>query len=324
MDTARAGDEPCVMTQISAVLVDPKAEGHLVLGKVDAPIPRPGEALVQVKATSLNRGEIRRASMGTAGQRIGWDFAGVVERAAENGMGPGASTKVVGMLPSGAWASQLAVPVESLAVVPDGVDFAHAATLPVAGLTALYGLEHAPRGLLARRALITGGTGGVGYFAIQLAKLAGAHVTAVVRSSEQASIVKDAGADTVVVGDAPIDGPLDFVLDGVGGPVLAKAIRKLGKTGGAVIYGTTGEGALTFELKEFYPLGGASIYGFILFHELGSQPAGLGLARLAALVAAKKLRSPIEVEADISEIGSIARKLMDRSIRGKAVLHFER
>ena len=85
------------MTQIHAVLIDPKAEGHVSLGLVDLPVPRANEALVRVKATSLNRGEIRRASMGVAGQRIGWDFAGVVEKAAENGTGPREGARVVGI-----------------------------------------------------------------------------------------------------------------------------------------------------------------------------------------------------------------------------------
>jgi NADPH2:quinone reductase len=321
VDIGRARREDSPMTQIDAVLVDPKAEGHVSLGKVDAPVVRPTEALVRVRATSLNRGEIRRASMGVAGQRIGWDFAGVIEEAAENGTGPRKGARVVGMLGSGAWAERIAAPTESLAVLPDAVDFAHAATLPVAGLTALYGLDLA-RGLIGRRVLVTGGTGGVGHFAIQLAKIGGAHVTATVRRREQARVVEEAGADAVVVGDGALDSSLDFVLDGVGGPVLTKALAKLGKTGAAVVYGTTGAERLDFDLRGFYPLGGATIYGFILFHELGSQPAGLGLARLASLVAAGRLRSPIEVEGGLQEIGSLAKKLVDRAFTGKAVVRF--
>jgi NADPH:quinone reductase-like Zn-dependent oxidoreductase len=314
-------EDPRPMTQINAVLVDPKAEGHVALGRVDLPVPRANEALVRVRATSLNRGEIRRASMGVAGQRIGWDFAGVVEKAAENGAGPHEGARVVGMLGAGAWAELIAAPTESLAVLPDAVDFTRAATLPVAGLTALYGLDLA-RGLIARRVLVTGGTGGVGHFAIQLAKVGGAHVTATVRRPEQAKVVEEAGADVVVVGDGAIDGPFDFVLDGVGGAVLARALAKLGKAGAAVVYGTTGTERLDFDLRGFYPLGGATIYGFILFHEMGSQPAGLGLARLASLVAEGRLRAPVEVEGKLQYIGPLAKKLMDRSYTGKAVVHF--
>ena len=82
------------------------------------------------------------------------------------------------------------------------VTFAQAATLPVAGLTALYALTK--RGLLLhRRVCITGATGGVGDFAIQLAHLAGAQVIAQVRRPDQVAVVKQIGADDVVIGEDP-------------------------------------------------------------------------------------------------------------------------
>src|SRR5207247_11345890 len=85
--------------------------------------------------------------------------------------GPRVGARVVGLLPEGAWAERVAVPTHALAALPDKVTFAQAATLPVAGLTALYAL--AKRGpLLGRRVLVTGATGGGGYFADQLARLA--------------------------------------------------------------------------------------------------------------------------------------------------------
>ena len=78
------------------------------------------------------------------------------------------------------WAERIALRTTDIAAIPDKVSDADAATLPVAGLTALYALERCER-LLASRVLITGATGGVGYFACQLARLMGAHVTAVLR-----------------------------------------------------------------------------------------------------------------------------------------------
>lgn len=310
------------MSQIAAVLVEPSARGHVVVKKVEAPSPRPGEALVRVHATSINRGEIRRAGQGPAGRRIGWDFAGVVERAADDVPGPKAGARVVGMLPTGAWAELVSAPVASLAVLPDAVDFARAATLPVAGLTALYGLDRA-RGLVGRKVLVTGGTGGVGHFAIQLARIGGAHVVATVRREDQAAIVRDAGAHDAIVGDDVASaGPFDFVLDGVGGPLLGSALAHLAKNGAAVLYGATGGAQVSFEVPAFYPVGGASIYGFILFHELASEPAGLGLSRLAALVEQGRLRAPVEVEGELDRIGELAQQLEDRRFSGKAVVRF--
>lgn len=312
------------MSLIDAVLVEPSARGHVVLKKVEAPVARAGEALVRVHATSLNRGEIRFAGQGAAGRRIGWDFAGVVERAADDVPGPAVGTRVVGMLRTGAWAEVIAAPVEALAALPAGVDFARAATLPVAGLTALYGLDRA-HGLLGRKVLITGGTGGVGHFGIQLARLGGAQVIATVRRAEQAALVRDAGAHEVVIGEDQqmlrAAGPFDHVLDGVGGNTLAAALASLAKNGSAVVYGATGGGEIPLDARAFYPTGGASLYGFILFHELLSNPAGLGLARLARLLDDGRLRAPIEVEGKLGELPELAQRLEDRAFTGKAVVH---
>jgi NADPH:quinone reductase-like Zn-dependent oxidoreductase len=310
------------MSLIDAVVVEPSARGHVISKKVEPPTARPGEALVRVHATSLNRGEIRGAGSGPAGRRIGWDFAGIVERASEDGQGPKTGERVVGMLRTGAWAELVVAPVESLAVIPAKVDFARAAALPVAGLTALYGLDRAG-GLIGKHVLVTGGTGGVGHLAIQLAKLGGARVTATVRREEQSKIVREAGAHDVIVGDAKLPGPFDFVLDGVGGPTLASAATQLAKGGSIVIYGATGGGEITLDLRSFYPVGSASIYGFILFHELGSHPAGRGLARLLGLVEAGLLKPPIEVEGKLAEIGELAQALEDRKYTGKAIVHFK-
>src|SRR5689334_25030610 len=144
-----------------AVVVDPAAPGRLTIASVPDPTPDRSEAVVRVRAISLNRGEVRRAGMAAAGWRPGWDFAGEVERAAADGSGPRAGSRVVGMLGEGAWAERVAVPTHALAELPDKVTFSQAATLPVAGLTALYAM--AKGGLLVgKRVLVTGATGGVG------------------------------------------------------------------------------------------------------------------------------------------------------------------
>ena len=155
------------MAPNQAVVVDQNVPGKLIIRDVAMPQPLPSEALVGVSAISLNRGETRRSTQAEDGWRPGWDLAGVVEQAASDGSGPHTGSRVVGFLPAGAWARYVAVPTHGLASLPDTVTFAQAATLPVAGLTALYAL--AKRGqLLHRRVLITGATGGVGDFAVQL------------------------------------------------------------------------------------------------------------------------------------------------------------
>ncbi len=141
---------------IRAVVVDPAVEGRLVIKEVPAPSATQSDALVRVKAISLNLGETRNAlTEAPAGWRPGWDFAGVVEKAAADGSGPKAGARVVGMVFQGSWAELLAVPESFLAELPDSVSFEQAATLPVAGLTALYGLER-NGSILERKVLITG------------------------------------------------------------------------------------------------------------------------------------------------------------------------
>jgi NADPH2:quinone reductase len=161
---------------IRAVVVDPAVEGRLAIKQVPAPVPTPADALVRVKAISLNLGETRNAlTEAPSGWRPGWDFAGVVEKAAADGSGPKAGARVVGMMFQGSWAELLAVPESFLAELPESVSFSQAATLPVAGLTPLYGLErNGP--LRERKVLITGASGGVGLFGCQIARDAGAHV----------------------------------------------------------------------------------------------------------------------------------------------------
>src|SRR5918911_698211 len=169
------GERAGLEEEMRAVVVDPEAPGRLVLREVEPPTPGEEEALVRVAAISLNRGELRRAASAPAGWRPGWDLAGTVEQAAADGSGPPAGARVVGLLNPGAWAEVVAVPTRELAALPDGCSFAQAATLPVAGLTALWALERGGL-LLDQRVLVTGASGGVGHLACQLARQAGARV----------------------------------------------------------------------------------------------------------------------------------------------------
>ena len=133
-----------------AVVVDHAVPGTLAIREVAPPTPLPSEALVRVAAISLNRGETRRAMEAADGWCPGWDLAGVVTQAAANGSGPRTGARVVGFLRSGAWAESVVVPTNALAALPDAVTFAQAATLPVAGLTALYASPSAVSAASAR------------------------------------------------------------------------------------------------------------------------------------------------------------------------------
>src|SRR5438552_3764589 len=121
-----------------AIVIDPNAPGRFIIRDCPDPLPLHNQAVVRVHAFSLNRGEVRYSMTAPAGRRPGWDLAGVVEHAAADGTGPKAGARVAGILNVGAWAQRVVVPTDALAELPENVSFTDAATLPVAGLTALY------------------------------------------------------------------------------------------------------------------------------------------------------------------------------------------
>jgi NADPH:quinone reductase len=148
--------------QVRGVVVDPAAPGKLAIKPVELRDPDRDEVAVQVTAISLNRGETRRAiQQAEPGWRPGWDFAGVVGTAAADGSGPKPGTRVVGILPSGAWAERVNCRTHAVAALPEAVGDAEAATLPVAGLTALHALRQGGL-LLGRKVLVDGASGGSG------------------------------------------------------------------------------------------------------------------------------------------------------------------
>ena len=101
--------------------------------------PHRGEALVEVRAFSINRGELRMLRTAADGWRPGWDFAGILRSDVDGG--PKAGARVVGIRQGGTWSERVTVPEGSMAELPDGVSFTQAATLPTAGLTALRTLR---------------------------------------------------------------------------------------------------------------------------------------------------------------------------------------
>lgn len=303
-----------------ALVAAPNRDDKVELREVPEPAAGRHEAVVEVHAISLNRGELTRLAVAQDGWRPGWDIAGVVLRAAEEGSGPAVGARVVGLLTGGAWSERVAVPTAQLAELPASLSFAAAATLPVAGLTALRTLRVGGP-LLGKRLLITGAAGGVGRFAIQLARRAGAHVTAVAGREERAAGLKELGADDVVVGHEGARGPFDVILESSGGASLAAAIRLVAAAGTVVAFGNSAREPTTFMVNDFYLKGGARIYGFIIFYEAARDPAGADLAFLATEMAEGRLRPEIALEGSWSEPGAALAALQERRLAGKAVLH---
>jgi NADPH:quinone reductase len=312
-----------------AIVVDPSVTGRLAIDDVESPQTGLSQALVQVEAISLNRGEVRDAMEAEAGWRPGWDLAGTVIQQAANGTGPKVGSRVMGMVPvhGGAWAEQIAVPTNMLAEIPTNVTFAQAATLPVAGLTALYALDKGGL-LLHKRVLITGSTGGVGLFAHQLARLSGAYIVGTARNVRNEALVREAGADEVIVGDdispARAQGPYHLIIESVGGKTLANVLSLLAKGATCVTLGWSASPEVAIDVRDLIITGRITLYGLNMFEEFNRRDGSEDLAWLAQMVAEQKLQTPIEVEASWHEIGNVAQRLLQRQFTGKAVLHLSR
>lgn len=307
-----------------AVVVTPGVAGNLAVAELPEPVADSNEAVVKVQAVSLNRGEVRRAESMPAGSNIGWDFAGVVEACARNGEGPAVGSRVVGFSPAmRGWAERVAIDARALAVVPDSISITDSAALPVAGLTALYGLERGSR-LLGAKVLVTGASGGVGYFACQLARLMGARVVAQVRRQQHVDLVAETGVDAVVVDDSGQQikehGPFRLILDGVAGPALGTLMESLDVDGQAVLYGVSAGASTELAVRQLMATGAGRIDGFHLYRESEIVSAGLGLQRLLYLLERGLLQPLVERVASWHDVGRVAADLIDRAYPGKAVL----
>lgn len=305
----------------------------LRVGEVDQPVPGPGQVLVRVHAAGVDRGVwhlvtglpllVRLLGFGLRRPRQpvpGLDLAGTVEAvgAGVTGFAPGDEVFGIG---TGTYAELALAPAGKLAPKPAGLGFAAAAAVPVSATTALQAVRDHARVGPGQRVLVLGASGGVGSFAVQLAKLAGAEVTGVC-SAAKADLVRSLGADAVL--DHAVDdvtaGRYDAILDAGGVLPLRRLRRALTPTGTLVLIGGENGGRLTGGFQRqlravaWSPLTKRKMRVFV-----ASENAA-DLVELTGPLAAGTLRAAVDRTYPLVAAPDAVRRLADGQVRGKLVV----
>lgn len=307
----------------------------LTLDDVPRPAPADNEVLVKVRAASVNpldwhymRGKpyVMRFSSGIGrpnGPRVGVDFAGTVEAVGRNVRRFAPGDEVFGGR-NGALAQYLTVR-EDRGIVhkPSNVTFEEAAAVPVAAITALQAVRDKGQVTAGRRVLINGASGGVGTFAVQIAKSLGAYVTGVC-STRNVELVRALGADHVV--DYTRENftesaqRYDVIIDNVGNHPLRAYRRVLAPDGIVVIVGGPSDdpwlGPLTLGLK-------AAVLSLLVDQRFGMFMSNLNQADLTVLrdlMAAGTLRSVIDRRYPLAESAAAIAYLEQGRARGKVIV----
>lgn len=305
----------------------------LTLAQVALPRPQPGQVLVRVRATCVNPRDwllrqgryVFRFVLGRFPIIPGSDIAGEVVA-----LGRGVSRwqigdRVFGMQPidgrMGAYAQYVAIKADALAAIPANIGFEQAAAVPCAGLTAWDALHTIGKLQPGMRVLINGTSGGVGSYALQLAKAHGAQVVAVC-SEANADWARQMGADEVLDYRAgplqPPGGAVDIFFDVIGRSSLAKSQHLL-RPGGRYITTIPSLPNLRQSLLgvvwRWLRPAAAKTSHMVLVRAFGHD-----LQAIAALMAAGKVQSEIEQVYPLAEVAQAQQRSQSWRVRGKLVL----
>ncbi|MFD5318132.1 NAD(P)-dependent alcohol dehydrogenase [Streptomyces sp. NPDC127098] len=305
---------------------------------VATPVPGDHEVLVRVRAASVNaldwhfmRGDpyVMRLGVGFRGPRVtvrGADFAGVVAAVggAVEGLAPG--DEVFGEAGvGGAFAEYACARDTAVELKPPSLTFEQAAAMPLAANTALVGLRDVARVRAGQRVLINGASGGVGTFAVQLAKAFGAEVTGVCRT-RNVELVGSLGADHVVDYTREDftrgERRYDVVLDLVGNRPLSALRRPLTPTGTLVLSGggTSEGGSLLGPMGLFLRRRLLNPFVGHRLVELPAKPSRANLVALRELVEAGRLTPVVDRTYPLEEAAEAIRYVEVEHARAKVVL----
>ena len=312
----------------------------LVLKDVDEPAVARDEVLVRVRAASVNPYDWRhvqadpkliRLSIGLRRPRPGLipgaDLAGVIERVGDEVTGLQVGDEVFGEVGLGAFAEAVAVPANRLAAKPPGLAFEQAASVSMAAHTALQGLRDVGKISTGQRVLVNGASGGVGTFAVQLAKTLGGEVTGVC-STRNLELVRSLGADDAVdytrEDFTQRQGRYDLLMDIVGDRPLAHLRRPLTRRGTLVIVGgiASGRGSLLGPAAQVFR--GALASPFVSQH-VGTvrwKPNSKDLRFLSGLMEKGEIAPVVDRTYPFAEIPEALRYLERGHARGKVAITF--
>jgi NADPH:quinone reductase-like Zn-dependent oxidoreductase len=304
------------------------------LARISTPDVADNQVLVRVQAAGLDRGTwhlmtgrpyLLRLAFGFRKPKNpvpGLDLAGTVVAvgSAVSRFSPGEEVFGTG---EGSFAEYAVAPEDQLARKPDSLSFEQAAVVPVSGLTALHGLIDVGHVQPGQQVLIIGASGGVGSYAVQLAKALGAEVTGV-SSTAKTDLVRSLGADHVIdyTRDDFADGAhrYDLILDIAGNPALSRLRRALTPTGTAVIIGGESGGGLTGGLDRQFRAIALSFFVRQRMTFFVSKERAVDLERLTEFIEAGKLTPSIDRIFSLDQVPEAMRHLEAGEARGKIAI----
>ena len=322
------------MTAVVQDRYGPAPEGLFRMDRIAVPRPGDAEVLVRVHAAGVDRGTwhlmagmpypIRLAGFGLRTPKYlnpGRSLSGTVEAVGPGVTGFAPGDQVYGTC-NGSFAEYVTVAVDRLAAKPAGLTHEQAAAVPISGVTALQGLRDRGRVRPGHQVLIVGASGGVGTFAVQLAKAFGAEVTGVC-STSKVDLVRSLGADHVIdytTGDVADGQRFDVVLDTGGHRSLRRLRRTLTRRGTLVIVGSETGGRWLGGFDR--TIRAVLLSPFVRQHlaPLASSENAADLVVLTGLVESGQITPVIDRTYPLEEAAAAIRHLLDGAARGKLVV----
>jgi len=306
----------------------------LVPAEIPRPVPRKGEVLIRVRASSVNAADwllmhgepyLVRLMFGIRGPRVttrGRDVAGVVEALGPHTSGFEVGDSVYAEVDAGSFADYTVAPIKRLAHMPSNLSFEQAAAVPIAATTALQGLRDVGKVKPGDRVLINGASGGVGSFAVQIASALGAHVTAVC-SSRNLDSARSWGAEHVIdyttTDFTTLDVRYDVIFDIAGNHSLKEMERSLTAKGTLVLASGSG-GKLLGPVARILAASIRGMFASPSLKPLASSSNRADLAVLRDLIEANQVTPAIERTYSLEDVPAALTHFGIEHARGKIVI----